>query len=134
MKKYITPKGKKNLLKIGFLHENNVNNFNFCALGTKGSSASTDEDESKFIEATNYHRVQLYSEDTNDETDQSLAVTATFESDNLSSSEPITISEIAIVNQDIQTDNEEWFAFMQVPEIEKSSNVSLKYTIIISIE
>jgi len=134
MEKYITPEGKKHLLKLAFLHDSNASNFNFVALGVNGSSAAVDETESSFIEANNYQREQLKLEETTDETDQSLCVQATFNTSNLDSSEPVTISEIAIVNQDIQSDYDKWFAFMRVPEIEKSSNVSLKYTIIISIE
>jgi len=135
MEKYITNDGKKHLLEIGFLQNDTTNNFNFVALGIQGSNAAIDNGNG-FLEANgdNYHRVQLQEENTLDDDDQSLAMSAIFDSTNFNPSEATTVSEIAIVNQDVANDNDIWFAFMSVPPIDKASNVSLKYTIIISIE
>lgn len=135
MDKYITPKGKKHLLELGFLGEDNVSNFNYIALGVDGSSAAINNGQG-FLEANgdNYQRVQLFKETTMDDTDQSLAVSAVFDSTNFNPSDPVNISEIGIVNQDISNNNDIWFAYLSVPAIAKTSNVSLKYTIILTIE
>lgn len=135
MSKYITPSGKKHLLELGFLNDDNTSNFNFVALGVSGSSAAT-SDGVGFLEANgdNYQRVQLFKETTMEDTDESIAVSAIFDSTNFNPSQEVKIAEIGIVNQDIANNNDKWFAFMTVPGIDKASNVSLKYTIIITME
>lgn len=135
MEKYITADGKKHLLELGFLSNDTTSNFNFVALGVQDSNASTNNGEG-FLEANgdNYHRVQLLEESTMEEDEQSISMSAIFDSTNFNPSEAVTVSEIGIVNQDIANDNDKWFAFLKVPPIDKASNVSLKYTIIISIE
>ena len=132
MNKYITAEGKKHLLELGFLSNNTTSNFNFVALGVQDSNAAINNGEG-FNEANgdNYHRVQLKQETTMEDDDQSLAMSAIFDSTNFNPSGSVTVSEIGIVNQDITNDNDKWFAFMTVPPIDKASNVSLKYTIII---
>lgn len=135
MNKYITDEGKKHLLELGFLNNDTTNNFNFVALGVGDSSASINNGNG-FNEANGYEytRVQLKPEVTAEDDEQSLSMSATFDSSNFNPSESVQVSEIGIVNQDIANDNDKWFAFLKVPPIDKSSNVSLKYTIIISIE
>lgn len=135
MNKYITAEGKKHLLELGFLSNDTTSNFNFVALGVQDSSAAINNGEG-FVEANgdNYYRVQLKQETTMEDDDQSLAMSAIFDSTNFNPSESIKVNEIGIVNQDIANDNDKWFAFMQVPPIDKAANVSLKYTIIVSIE
>ena len=135
MEKYITPDGKKYLLELGFLNDDNTNNFNFVALGVSSSTASTNNGQN-FVEADgyNYSRAQLEKEDTMEETDTSIALSATFDSTNFNPSQGIQIAEIGLVNQDVANNNDKWFAFMKVPPIHKTSNVSLKYTVIITIE
>lgn len=135
MDKYITADGKKYLLQLGFLSDDTTSNFNFAALGVGESNASQNNGEG-FFEANgnNYHRVQLLEEQTSEDDEQSISISATFDSTNFNPSEAVTVSEIGIVNQDIANDNDKWFAFLKVPPIDKASNVSLKYTIIISIE
>ena len=135
MEKYITPEGKKHLLKLGFLSEDNSSNFSFAALGIGDSSAATNNG-THFSEANgdNYQRVRFYQETTMDDTDTSIAISATFDSTNFNPSEPVHVAEIGIVNQDIENDNDTFFAYMSVPGIDKTSNVSLKYTIIITLE
>ncbi len=131
--KYITPEGKKHLLELGFLGDGNANNFNYLALGTDGSNATSN---GKFIEANGdgYQRAQLIKDSTMNDTEQSLSVSATFNSTNFAPSNGVKIDEIAIFNQDIASNADIPFAYMKVPSIEKKTNVSLKYTIIISIE
>lgn len=135
MEKYITPEGKKHLLKLGFLSEDNSSNFSFAALGIGDSSAATNNG-AHFNEANgdNYQRVRFYQETTMDDTDTSIAISATFDSTNFNPSEPVHVAEIGIVNQDIENDNDTFFAYMSVPSIDKTSNVSLKYTVIITLE
>ena len=135
MEKYITPQGKKHLLELGFLNDDNTSNFNFVALGVQGSNAATNSGQG-FNEANgyNYHRAQLQSETTMEDTDTSISLSAIFDSTNFNPSNSQQITEIGIVNQDSANDNDKWFAFMSVPTISKTSNVSLKYTVIISME
>ena len=135
MEKYITPKGKKYLLELGFINDDNTNNFNFAALGIGKSSAATNNGTG-FHEANgdNYRRVHFEREDTMDDTDTSIAISATFDSTNFNPSEPVHVAEIGIVNQDIENNNDTFFAYMSVPSIDKTSNVSLKYTVIITLE
>lgn len=131
--KYITPQGKKHLLELGFLGNGNANNFNYLALGVQGSDGAS---KGKFIEANGdgYQRAQLVKDSTVDDTEQSLSVSATFNSTNFAPSDGVRIDEIAIFNQDISSNLDIPFAYMKVPNIEKKTNVSLKYTIVISIE
>ena len=135
VEKYVTPNGKKHLLELGFLNDDNTSNFNFAALGIGDSSAATNNGTG-FSEANgdNYQRVQFLQETTMDDTDTSIAISATFDSTNFNPSEPVHVAEIGIVNQDIENDNDTFFAYMSVPSIDKTSNVSLKYTIIITLE
>lgn len=133
--KYITEEGKEQLLRLGFLNDNNSNNFNFLALGVTGSTGST-QGTSGFREADgyNYERAILVEEKNEDSTGSSLSISATFGDDNFNRSEGSTVTEIGIVNQKDPSNNDKWFAFMSVPNIVKNSNISLKYTIVISIE
>lgn len=135
--KYITSAGKKHLLELGFITSDNTSNFNYVALGVGDSSAAIDKTESSFTEANGnqYSREILLKEESSlDNTDQSLVISATFDSTNFNPSEGVKIQEIGIVNQDIANNNDIWFAFLKVPEIAKNSNISLKYTIVVSIE
>jgi len=135
MEKYITSSGKKYLLELGFLNNDNTNNFNFVALGVGDSVAATNNGQG-FSEANgyNYTREQFVPETTIEETDTSIALSATFDSTNFNPSQSVQISEIGIVNQDVANEADKWFAYMKVPPINKTSNVSLKYTVIITME
>lgn len=135
MNKYITPSGKKYLLELGFLNDDNTSNFNFVALGVDDSTASSNNG-SGFTEANgnNYKRVQLFKETSMEDSETGICVSAIFDSSNFNPSQEVKISEIGIVNQDTANNNDKWFAFMSVPKIDKASNVSVKYTIIITME
>ena len=135
MEKYITSAGKKYLLQLGFLNDDNTNNFNFVALGVGENSKASSNNGVGFEEADGYHyqREQFKIEESYQE-ESSIALSATFDSTNFNPSNGVQISEIGIVNQDVANNNDEWFAYMKVPPITKTSNVSLKYTVIISLE
>ena len=136
MDKYITPDGKKHLLVLGFLNDDNASNFNYVALGIEDSNAAINNGKG-FQEANgyNYKRARFEKEENKiDDTGTSISVSAIFDSTNFNPSESINISEIGIVNQDFGNDSDTFFAYMSVPKIEKSSNVSLKYTIVITLE
>ena len=132
--KLITEDGKEQLLRLGFLNDNNTNNFNFLALGVTGSNGSTEGGNFLEAEGYNYERAVLVEEVNDDSTGSSLSISATFGDDNFNPSSGKTITEIGIVNQKDPSNNDKWFAYMSVPNITKNSNISLKYTIIISIE
>ena len=128
--KCITNEGKDQILKIAFLNEN-VNPFKYCALGYDDSSASTtgiDTDFHEFNEPQ-YQRVQLNTDEPKIE-NNTLTVSCIFEDNNSTNG---TVGEIALCDA-YDGDNTTFFAFSQVPQIEKTDNVSLKYTWVIGIE
>lgn len=132
-KTYITEKGKQLLLELAFLGDGTSNNFNYLALGT-GNSTGSNGSTGTFDEVSDstYHRATLYKEDYDT---AGLAVSAIFDDTNYQPTEGGEIGEIGIVNQyerNSSTDN--WFAFLEVPKIKKDGNISLKYTIVISID
>ncbi|MBR3208633.1 MAG: hypothetical protein IKF82_00035 [Bacilli bacterium] len=131
--KYITSKGKGLLLQLGFLSNNSTSNFNYLALGSQNSSGSQGEAGTfQEISDSTYRREQLHYEDS---TDSSLSVSAIFDDTNYQPAEGGIVSEIGIVNQyEKNSSTDQWFAFLKVPDIKKDGNISLKYTIVISIE
>lgn len=132
--KYITPDGKQMLLRLGFVPDDSTSTFNYVALGVGTSKAY--DGQSSFNEASgfNYERAKLV-EESIDVGENAIAVSATFDKQNYNPSEPSTISEIGIVNQSVADNTlDQFFAYAKVPEIDKSNNVSLKYTIILEIE
>lgn len=131
--KYITQEGKQLLLELAFLGDSTSNNFNYLALGTKNSTASNGE-SGTFDEVADstYKRVALQKEKIEN---NSLYVSAIFDDTNYQPSEGGYVGEIGIVNQyEKNSSTDKWFAYLKVPEIKKDGNISLKYTIIISIE
>lgn len=141
MTKYITDKGKKKLLRLGFLSNTGERGFNFLALGTDGSNASETGNKEDFIEPTGngYKRVELVEESntsTNDFDTQnaSIMLSGIFEKENFNPSSNGYINEIGIVDKEYIDDQDTFFAFSSIPRIDKSHNVSLKYTIILEIK
>ena len=129
--KYITANGKNKLLKLGFLHNNDTNNFNYIALGGTDSAGATGG-QFQEIDGDNYSRQEV---SLDAEGQQSITISAIFDENNVASSEGIEITEIGIVDHEFPAGNDEqFFAYAEVPRIVKTSNISLKYTIIISIE
>ena len=130
--KLITAEGKRKLLKLGFLSNDNTGNFNFIALGGENSTAAIDGQNFQEIDGDNYYRspVTLQTEG-----DQSITISAIFDENNAASSDGVLIKEIAIVDHEYSNDKSEvFFAYAEVPPIKKTSNISLKYTVSISIE
>jgi hypothetical protein len=135
--KYITSDGKKMLLRLGFIPNESTSTFNYVALGVNNSNMTTQDGSGVFEEASgfNYTRAPLVEESGIDVGEHAIAVSATFDSTNYNPSAESVIKEIGIVNQsDNSSTDDIFFAFAKVPEIDKSHNVSLKYTIILEIE
>lgn len=124
-KKYITPEGKTQLLKKAFIDGSKP--FKYMALGN-GSGAIT-EDIKNFNEITgsNYSRVVTTVKDG----DQQVEISGTFAGNNFNPSDGGEIKEIALL--DSQDSNGTFFAIIQVPNITKTNNISLKYTVIVSL-
>ena len=143
-KKIITKEGKNEVLKIAFSNTDNENTFRYLALGTSDGKASQTGLKEDFVEvnrADNYHRVGLSSESEENtiEFDGNGTATISFVvNENNYTGAGVTIQEIALCNDveaDINADSAcKVFAFCEVPPIEKTSNISLKYTLKISIE
>lgn len=127
--KYITNEGKAQMLKLSFL-SGETNAFQYLALGGEGSTGAR---EGNFIEVSgdNYQRVALEYEDTNDSS--SITLSGIFEDSNFNPSNGRLIKEIGIVDSATKKSDETFFAFAEVPEIYKNSNISLKYTVIITL-
>ncbi len=132
-KKYITPEGKTKLLQLGFL-DNEKSVFKYLALGGESSSGAANEDALSFVEVSGdgYQRVPLNAEDL-EVNSQSITLTGIFDDTNYSVADGGVIKEIAIVNSFQQTSEETFFVIAEVPEITKTDNISLKYSIIITI-
>ena len=79
-----------------------------------------------------YQRVPLNAEDL-EVNNQSITLTGIFDDTNYNPSSGGIIKEIAIVNSFQQTSEETFFVIAEVPEITKTDNISLKYSIIITI-
>lgn len=128
--KYITPEGKDHMLKLAFL-SGETNAFKYLALGGDSSQAAQ-QGKDKFMEVSgdNYQRVALESEGTQN---QSITLSGIFEDSNFNPSNGRLIREIGIVNSSTSNGDEVFFAFAEVPEIYKNSNISLKYTVIITL-
>ena len=120
------------MLRLAFSQDNG---FGYLALGGDGSNAAETGNSSNFneIESSNYHRAPLNEEDVDEEA-QSITLSAVFDDTNVNSSAGVTINEIGIVDQpeDTGSSNQIFFAFAEIPQILKSDNISLKYTIVVS--
>jgi len=137
--KFITEEGKQEILRIAFAPDSGQNGFKYLALGKAGSSASKDEKKESFdeLKGSEYHRISVQ-DDVTVESDGTITLPFIVEESNYNG-EGVTISEIALCdsgdsNDDIPSGKSTVFAFCQVPEIKKTGNISLKYTLKISIE
>lgn len=126
--KLITDEGKNELLELGFKREEAGGAFKYLALG-KANSTAAQNGSSKFSEASGYERAVVTASDAQN---KSITLTATFDEENLNTSEGETIKEIGLCN-DTSTDAT-FFMFSEVPPITKTGDISLEYTIIISID
>lgn len=130
-RKLITDKGKTELLRLGFKSEEADGAFTYMALG-KGSSAGAQG--STFDEAggANYSRVKTELEECRD---KYIKISATFDETNYTPTDNSgLIKEIALCNSKEKTDNTVFFMYSEVPEIYKTGDISLQYTVIISID
>lgn len=130
--KRITSEGKDKVLKLAFVDQND-NPFVYCALGIKdGELAASTGDVSDFQEFSgeSYHREKITLDKIENNT---LYASCIFEDNNYSNMTNAVIGEIGLCDS-YDSDNSIFFAFSEVPEIKKTSDVSLKYTWIISIE
>lgn len=126
-KKIITDAGKNELLRLGFA-SGSRGPFNYMALGTDDSKGSQG---GKFVEinTSGYQRVETTIEEP---TNKEIVISATF--DEANNAEGKTVSEIGLCNSERASSEEVFFLYSEVPSIPKEDNISLKYTIIISIE
>lgn len=142
MAKHITTEGKKKLLRLGFLSDTERQGFNYLALGDINSQAAITGDAGNFSEvnSNNYNRVELVEEQNTDSIEDDtdlprITLSAIFDKYNYSPSSDGYITEIGIVDRDYpDQNNQTFFAFSTIPKIDKSHNVSLKYTIILEIK
>lgn len=131
---FVTDEGKKKLLKLGFLGE--TNGFRYMALSNgKASTTGEKEDFNEIIGRGNYSRVEIKSDEIAGlgNAEKSINITGTFEGSNYNLSEGGLISEIGIVDSKTHVDSETFFAFIKVPEIIKTDNITLKYSVVISL-
>lgn len=126
--KYITPEGKEQMLKLAFMSGGN-HAFQYLALGGENSEGARAGQFSE-ISGDNYQRVSLESEGTQN---QSITLSGIFEDSNFNPSNGRLIKEIGIVDSSTNKSEQTFFAYAEVPEIYKNSNISLKYTIIITL-
>lgn len=126
-KKLVTDAGKNELLRLCFA-SGSKGPFNWMALGGESSKGAQG---GKFVEISEkgYHRVETKP---GTPTNKEIVISATFEENN--NAEGKIISEIGLCNSSNHTTEETFFLYSEVPEIPKESNISLKYTVIISME
>ena len=82
-----------------------------------------------FIVSTCFHNFSY--ENYNEE--GSICISGTFDGSNYNLSDGGIITEIAIVDSALHTDTETFFCLVEVPEIIKTDNTSLKYSLVISL-
>lgn len=122
-KKLITDEGKNELLRLGF-KSGNKSAFQYMALG---SSDSKGAQGGKFVEVGERVKTKV-----NDPKNKEITITATFDENN--NADGSTIAEIGLCNDATHTSEETFFMYSEVPNIPKEDNISLQYTVIISIE
>ena len=120
--KKVTPEGKTEVLRLAFSDSEERIPFCYFALGTGNGADSNGEWEE--VISSNYHRAKA-----------TLNVNQYYSSTyNYDESTPVEITEIALCQESERKNGETIFAYCNVPPIEKTGNISLKYTMIISIE
>lgn len=133
--KIITDEGKKKLLKLGFLGE--TNGFRYMALSDGTASITGNKEDFDEVSGKgNYKRVELIADDISGlgDASKSISISGTFEGSNYNLSDGGLVTEIGIVDSESSNaSSETFFAFIQVPQIEKTDNITLKYTVIISL-
>jgi hypothetical protein len=126
-RKYITSTGKTKLLQLGFTDASTP--FKYMALGNGNAAITENEEDFKEITGSNYSRVIVNAtEDTNS---QQISLSGVFAGNNYNPSDGGRITEIALKNDSRVGTPNDTFAIIEVPPIEKNSNISLKYTVVI---
>ena len=129
--KLITPEGKTQMLRYA-LGGADEGSFKYLALGDGQSSGASNGDFSELTD-NNYRRVEFETQ-TSSADSRSITLTAIFEDDNYNPSQGGYVSEIGIVNNPQRNAQQDvFFAYAEIPKILKSDNISLKYTIVISV-
>lgn len=130
--KLITDAGKTELLRLGFKSEEAGGAFSYLALGGSSSAGAQGKTFAE-VSGNQYSRVQT---DITENKDKSITITGIFEEDNYSPTDGSgQITEIGLCNQPVHvTDGEIFFMYSEVPTIVKTGDISLQYTIIISID
>lgn len=128
--KLITDAGKTELLRLGFSREEAGGAFKYIALGGANSQGSTGG-EFKEVSGSNYERVKTEADVKN----KTITITGTFNEENYA---PVDgeglIKEIGLCNNDVGGSEKIFFLFSDVAEVYKTGDISLEYTIIISID
>lgn len=128
----ITDKGKTKLLQLAFINDNKDNAFNYLALGGANSSAVSSNDETKFseVDGYNYTRAPLEAIIETDSSKQ-ISLTGTFSSGNFQPTNGEVINEIAIIDSSGKSNDSTIFAILSIPEIKKTDELSIKFTILV---
>ena len=130
-KKLITDAGKTELLRLAFQSEEAGGAFKFIALGGENSKGAQGE---TFVEVSgnNYSRVVT---STDSVENKQITISGIFQEENYAPAAGGIIKEIGLCNTDNTADNSQiFFLYSEVPEITKTGDISLEYTIIISID
>ena len=129
-KKLITDAGKTELLRLAFQSEEAGGAFKFIALGGENSKGAQGE---TFVEVSgdNYSRVVT---STDSVENKQITISGIFQEENYAPATGGVIKEIGLCNADTATNSPIFFLYSEVPEITKTGDISLEYTIIISID
>lgn len=129
-KKLITDAGKTELLRLAFQSEEAGGAFKFIALGGANSKGAQGEG---FVEVSgdNYERVETTAETPQNKT---ITISGVFSEENYAPAAGGEITEIGLCNTDIASNEQVFFMYSEVPNIAKTGDISLEYTIIISID
>lgn len=128
--KIITDEGKTELLRLAFNREEAGGAFSYLALGGADSTGAQDL-AFKEVSGDNYERVSTNAELQN----KTITITGTFEEENYAPTDNSgLITEIGLCNNDVDTNEQIFFMYSEVPSIYKTGDISLEYTIIISID
>lgn len=132
--KIITDRGKTELLRLGFV-DGSEGAFNYIALGDGDSKAAQGEAFSE-VNGDGYERVETTLETDIIGDEKQIEISGVFNEANYAvSGDGGLITEIGLCNSSITGSNDEvFFLYSEVPQIYKTDNISLKYTIIISID
>ena len=129
---FITDKGKTEVLRLAFKNDDARGAFNYMALGGANSSGA---EGGEFVEVSgsSYHRVKTDIEES--PTTKMITISGTFDETNFNvSGNGELIKEIGLVNSSEDASEQTFFAYCEVPQINKNDSITLKYTIVIEIE